>query len=357
LIDYIWENVTDKEKRQASRRAICPDLTDPELGEYTCLIAEDRKKMNEEAERPLTPPTCEEQAQRILEYGRVVRTYDQAIKIVLMNEAAREIDETIDWKTPKPMAIYRNLSRGPRAIVRSVITPHWAQLRYEGDLNDNMEVDRDCDQIRAMIKTFCCGISSWPPETFREHLGSTMTRDKFTAFLKKRGTDSAQLKSAAFLLSWEFFKRREQLGLSVESVDFRDDLEILEKRDRSETPEEEVDPAVREEEEAEARKFRESMEVYEKERRLIEQLQKEELAELKEAQADAARAPRRRVAQAAKSKKKGVSGNAEGSAPEVMPLEEASSRRLNKRPLDGGDRGQTKRVTRSSARAEASRAG
>ncbi|KAK0624145.1 hypothetical protein B0T14DRAFT_565442 [Immersiella caudata] len=184
-----------------------------------------------------------------------------------------------------------------------------------------------------------------------------MTSDKFTAFLNKRGTDSAQIKSAAYLLSWEFFKRREQLGLSVESVDFRDDLVMLKKRDRSETPKEEVDPAVQEEEEAESRKFRESMEDYVKERKLIQQLQEEELAALKESQAGAARAPRARKVQTAKSKKKGTSADAEGLAPEVTPLGEASSTRINKRPSDDGDRGQTKRVTCSSARAEANRLG
>lgn len=95
-------------------------MADTEIEEYTRLVAADRKKLNEEAERPSTPPTREEWARRILEDGRVVKTIGQAMKIVLMNEAVEEVDETIDWETPKPMGI----RRGRKEVEGSVVTPH-----------------------------------------------------------------------------------------------------------------------------------------------------------------------------------------------------------------------------------------
>lgn len=80
-----------------------------------------------------------------------------------------------------------------------------------------------------MIKTF---LSSWDwsADAFRMALAASLTqftRPQFTAFLKKRGTDPAQLKSAAYLLSWQFFNRRQNLGLSIMGVYFRDNYETL----------------------------------------------------------------------------------------------------------------------------------
>ena len=247
LMDWIAECLEGPEERkQAAREAICPDLTDAEIEEYARLIAEDRKKLNEEAERPPTPLTREERARRILDHGRVVNTIDQAMKIVLMNEAVAEIDETIDWQTPKPMT---GIPRRWKKVEGSVVTPHWAPLACEYDIIPDADVDRDCDQVRAMIKTF---LSSWDwsAEAFRLALGANLSRDKFIAFLKKRGTDAAQLRSAVYLRSWEFFNRRQKLALPIVDVDFRDDLKTLEKRRRDESlsePQRALDKAQEEE--------------------------------------------------------------------------------------------------------------
>jgi hypothetical protein len=92
-------------------------------------------------------------------------------------------------------------------------------------------VDRDCDQVRAMIKVFLSAWD-WDSENFRLAFGPSITRDRLLSFMQKRGTDAAQLRSAAFLLSWEFFNRRQKLGLSIVNVDFRDDLKKLEKNAR-----------------------------------------------------------------------------------------------------------------------------
>ncbi|KAK4446712.1 hypothetical protein QBC34DRAFT_496748 [Podospora aff. communis PSN243] len=227
LMDWIAVSFDGPEDRKhAARKAICADLTDAEMDEYVLL-----------AERPGTPPTREEMARYILLHGGVVTTMGQAMKVVLMNEAVEDIDATgVDWETPKPMGITRRLNA--KEVEGSVITPHWAPLRLEDGIVPDANVDRDCDQVRAMIKTFVSS-GDWSAEAFRHALGDNVTRDKFIAFLKKRGTDAAQLRCAPYLLSWEFFNRRQILGLSVADVDFRDDLEALEKRRRDESLSEE----------------------------------------------------------------------------------------------------------------------
>ena len=282
LMDWIAENLEGPEERkQAAREAICPDLTDAEIEEYTRLIAEDRKKLNEEAERPPTLLTREERARRILDRGRVVNTIGQAMKIVLMNEAVAEIDETIDWETPKPMT---GIPRSWKEVEGSVITPHWAPLACEYDVIPDTDVDRDCDQVRAMIKTF---LSSWDwsAEAFRLALGANLSRDKFIAFLKKRGTDTAQLRSAVFLRSWEFFNRRQKLALPIVDVDFRDDLKTLEKRRRDASlsePQRALDKAQEEELKALTEKHDKELDVQsEAQRARMDDLEKAHVEQLK----------------------------------------------------------------------------
>ncbi|KAK0708702.1 hypothetical protein B0H67DRAFT_648731 [Lasiosphaeris hirsuta] len=287
LMDWIAENLKGSEERkQAARKAICLDLADTEIEEYTRLIAEDRKKLNEEAERPSTPLTREELARGILENGMVVKTIDQAMKIVLMDEAVDEVDGTIDWETPKPMGI----RRGRNEVEGSVVTPHWAPLASEGGLVPEIDVDRDCDQVRAMIKTF---LSSWDwsAETFRMALGRSVTRDKFIAFLKKRGTDAAQLRSASYLLSWQFFNRRQKLGLPIVNVDFRDDLKTLDKKRRNKSlsePQRAMVKAQEQELEAQTEKHNEELDALREaqieQTGALEKAHVEQLKVLKEAQ-------------------------------------------------------------------------
>ncbi|GAB1311772.1 hypothetical protein MFIFM68171_01982 [Madurella fahalii] len=231
LMDWIAENLEGpEERRHAARKAICLDLTDAEIEEYTRLCAEDRKRLNEEVARPSAPPTREELARRILENGGMVRTINQAMEIVLMDEAVEAVNDAIDWETPKPMGIRRGL----KEVEGSVVTPYWPPLASEYGLVPDTDVDRDCDQVRAMIKTFLSSCD-WCAESFRIALGASLSRDKFIKFLKKYGTDAGQLRSAPYLLSWEFFNRRQKLGLSIVEVDFRDDLKTLKKNRRNES--------------------------------------------------------------------------------------------------------------------------
>ncbi|KAM7192992.1 hypothetical protein V8F33_008040 [Rhypophila sp. PSN 637] len=171
----------------------------------------------------------QDRARHIMERHEV-STLAQAKKIVLMNDAIKNIDDSIDWQTPKPMGIRR--PRWGKKVTGSVVIPHIAAMRCEYDVDLDDEVDRDCDQVRAMIKKFVTGFwVGWDAELFRIALADNMTRDKFTTFLNKRGTDDTQKGSDAYLLSWEFFNRRQKLGLSVEDPDRHIDMDIIRKRE------------------------------------------------------------------------------------------------------------------------------
>ncbi|KAK0646890.1 hypothetical protein B0T16DRAFT_446778 [Cercophora newfieldiana] len=230
LMDYIDEQLEDGIKQRATRKAICFDLTDAEIEQYTRLIAEDRVKVEKEADRGCKPLSRQKRIELILESGKLAQTREQATEIILLADAVDDIGSTTDWKMPKPMGIYRDLQRGPKAVKGSVVKPNSAPLKkYESGLATDMEVDRDCDQVRAMIRAFC-GSFWWSAESFLVALGPAVTRDEFTAFIKKRGTDADQLESAAYLLSWEFFNRRQQLGLLIKDPYPEGDLKKLKER-------------------------------------------------------------------------------------------------------------------------------
>jgi hypothetical protein len=360
-MDYIAENVKDRRKRKAGRKAICPDLTDDEIQEYARLVAEDRKEMDNDVGRPQTVhERALELLNRNLNSSRAdIKSYNQAMKLVLMHDALGEIDDTVDWETPKRMGISRNFERGPKALQRSVVLPGWAAIPlYEASLTPDAEIDRDCDQVRAMIKVFCDGWGEWSLDEFREALGSSVTRDRLDAFLRKRGTDGNQLKSAAFILSWEFFNRRQQLGLPIRDVYIQDDLKFLREAEESSKVTREQVNLQKAHFEAK-KKLKKGHEHQSKnmamrhlaEKAELESTQERQLQEMKHSQTREMGALRLREAQAArlaKTEEEALSDHTDHTI-EVAPLAESSSGKLNrKRPSGGGDGGRAKRATRSS---------
>lgn len=206
---------------------LCSDLTEGQRLQYRSLVEEDEERTR----RPNYTPERHEKAKRILAMSKAqgdksIRGYDQAMQVVLMNEAFNSIDGSIDYKTPNIAVppILRTFPGVPKPIARSVVTPHSMATSMETEFDSRLNtVDRNCDQVRAMIKTFCT-TGEWSLEEFREALGTTMTRDKLTTFLRKRGDDLHQQKSAACLMSWEFFNRRQKMGLEVADVMVRQDI-------------------------------------------------------------------------------------------------------------------------------------
>lgn len=220
------------DKREAAMEALCPDLTQSQRYQYRNLIIEDQRRINS----PEYTPARYEEAKRILaanKGNRSIRSYEQAMQVVLLKEAFDAVDASIDYKTPKDarFPIMRDFEGAPKLIVRSVVVPHSAPLRAERMFLPTTTVDRDCDQVRAMVKTFC-STGDWTLEDFREALGPTMTREKLTTFLGKRGDDVHQHKSAAYLMGWEFFNRRQKMGLEVAGVIFQMDMQTLEENEQ-----------------------------------------------------------------------------------------------------------------------------
>lgn len=76
-------------------------------------------------------------------------------------------------------------------------------------------VDRDCDQIRAMIKRLIMyNTDGWDLDSFRRALGGFSERKKLYIFLERRGPKEGA-KLQIFLVIWEFFKRRDMMGLPL----------------------------------------------------------------------------------------------------------------------------------------------
>ncbi|KAI0118947.1 hypothetical protein GGR51DRAFT_139269 [Nemania sp. FL0031] len=89
----------------------------------------------------------------------------------------------------------------------SVLTPSArVQKNEEVSLPNGCTIDRDCDQVRAMIKIFARS-GHWTMEQFTEAC-------EVSQFLEKRGPLQGK-QSSVFRKSWVFFKKRELLGFEL----------------------------------------------------------------------------------------------------------------------------------------------
>ena len=228
LMDYINTNVPDKRKR-AARKAICPDLTDAKIRKYTELIAQDRVRV-EEAQ--------EEQSAKNAARNTAVARYMEAKEAAAvtkvkhreeLEEALAAVDKDVDLEPCDGVPrIVRNPER-PRMIERSVVKPGSLPMPGESQIGYQYDIDRDCDQVRAMIKIFVTE-GEWTLDGFRQAL-QRVSRQQLTTFLKKTGNDG-QKKTAAYQLSWEFFNWRESLGLPLKGARVADDVAAVRTRER-----------------------------------------------------------------------------------------------------------------------------
>lgn len=172
---------------------------------------------------PVLSEKSEARVQELLRW-KVARDMKEAISIVKMEEAMDEVDETVPLSS-SPVGITRNFNL-PGALDLSVVRPRTMPDRVEVKYMEyDNEVDYTCDQIRAMIKIFVRD-GDWTLDEFRQCLKS-VSRQQMTSFLEKRGQQGPQLRSAAYLKSWDFFNRREYLELPLSGCKFRDDFNVL----------------------------------------------------------------------------------------------------------------------------------
>jgi hypothetical protein len=219
LIDYINDELP-ADRRKAAHKAVFNDLTPAEVEEYSTMIRRQKDGAEAIAGGYYLPPERTEGDQKLVErLKRIakttpIRTPLEASNIWQQEIKFEAIDESIDL-APRPGCGTRNYSQ-LEPIVKSVIKPDSKPLEMERGLDQLMfretEIDRDCDQLRAMIKIFTRGYA-WTPDKFRLALGG-ITRPALTTFLEKKGPTNGE-KARTFQKSWEFFKRREILGLPL----------------------------------------------------------------------------------------------------------------------------------------------
>ncbi|KAH6647137.1 hypothetical protein BKA67DRAFT_663481 [Truncatella angustata] len=224
VMDYINDTVAE-EFRDKARAAVFSDLDPEEIEEY-CRIRQERKHNIERKgflrgiERGLillVEPTeehirkFEEKMERIEKQHNIledkkngVTTWQETETILSQQEAFDAIDDKVDMK-PKEKSPYTPSHH----LTRSVITPGLMANDEERQIEPPHFLDRDCDQVRVMIKRFTSE-GGWSVDDFRQAL--EVNRPRLTAFLRKRGPRDG-IKTRVFQLSLEFFYRREELGL------------------------------------------------------------------------------------------------------------------------------------------------
>jgi hypothetical protein len=105
----------------------------------------------------------------------------------------------------------------PEPIYHSVIEPGKTRQTHEEEalsvgLKMILKMDRDCDQVRLLIQLLFKN-TEWTERTFRKALGFD-ERKQMNVFLSLDGP-KAGAKQVFYQLAWEFFKRRELLGLPL----------------------------------------------------------------------------------------------------------------------------------------------
>lgn len=232
--DWLLDEIDEKEnevaalnesQRQTARRALYPDLTADQVSKYSKVLAkkkaDDLRAYNAKYGIPEDDATPEQIRKCTLK--RIMLAYGfkeerQAEPVLALHEAVEAVDTTVDL-TPRvrPVAVRDYPKYGP--LRRSVLFPgrERGPTRCEAALSPPLQMDRDCDQVRLMIRRFCL---DWRPGSYpgdgefhinNLHSALGITRQTLTAFLKKKGPENGY-KSQAYELAWEFFKRRDMLG-------------------------------------------------------------------------------------------------------------------------------------------------
>ncbi|KAI6080449.1 hypothetical protein F4821DRAFT_251508 [Hypoxylon rubiginosum] len=198
LMDFINTDVAE-EKREHTRKAVFSDLNTAEVLEYAALVARWRLD-DDETDRKM----------QIIDGilgDRNPRTQNELFHIRDQAAVLDSIDVTIDM-TPQPGFAFR--SHNNHTLAGSVVKQNSKPKEYELELRVGTEIDRNCDQIRAMIKVFTLQ-GDWTVDQFRLAFGH-ISRSQLTTFMEKRGPREG-IHTLAFELGWEFFKKRELLGV------------------------------------------------------------------------------------------------------------------------------------------------
>ncbi|KAI1308111.1 hypothetical protein F5Y03DRAFT_393715 [Xylaria venustula] len=216
----------DPERHDRVWKAVFSDLTTSQIKQYAAAV----KKTERKAERHMPakiqkPRRSREVSPEVPDRALLVEQIQRSRKIgpqeaeciMQEDELLDAIDDTIDL-TPNPSFTALRLkvtadSAYSTSSVRSVLRPDTrVQQGDEVSVPEGCEIDRDCDQARAMIRILVRR-GHWTVDQFARALDSVRHR-QLIEFLKKRGPLQGK-KSLVFRRSWEFFKRRELLGFEL----------------------------------------------------------------------------------------------------------------------------------------------
>ncbi|KAI1379244.1 hypothetical protein F4677DRAFT_362519 [Hypoxylon crocopeplum] len=198
VMDYINTQL-DEEKRESTRKAVFSDLSAAEILEYASLIEKQREECEEEKKK-------KQQIVGNILGCRHVRSEEEAAHVWDQADVMDDIDVNIDLM---PQPDFTSLTCDQK-MSGSVMKPGFEPSPSETNVDVGTEIDRNCDQIRAMIKLLTLH-GSWTVDQFRLALGH-ISRSQLTNFLRKRGPMEG-IHTLSFQLGWEFFKKREVLGI------------------------------------------------------------------------------------------------------------------------------------------------
>lgn len=214
-----------RERRDLVREVVFSDLTPSQVKEYASIIDEMEHQAEAQKHRPAKTKKPR-RSREVFDRALLVREIQckrkicpqEAECIMKQEELLDAIDDTIDLApnlsfAARKMKCLKSDRFFGMSTIFSVLKPGvLVQKDDEISVPRDSVIDRDCDQVRAMIKIFVRE-GHWTMEHFTRALEGPR-RPEISQFLEKRGPLQGK-QSSTFQRSWDFFKRRELLGLEL----------------------------------------------------------------------------------------------------------------------------------------------
>ncbi|KAK4954647.1 hypothetical protein LTR10_008080 [Elasticomyces elasticus] len=190
------------EQQERVARIVFPDLNDADLQSYKEALhaARHAEEVADELKAKLPSLKNRGEARNLLKLEAAIHTIDCDVNLTPNLNGFRayrdyEVNEDISW---------------------SCIHPNQKPTEHEDKTGAGTNIDKDCDQVRAMIARLVkYSDGEWTADSFRKAIGP-LERPKLIDFLQRRGP-AAGIKLGLFGLAWEFFRKRELLGVPLPS--------------------------------------------------------------------------------------------------------------------------------------------
>ncbi|THX16000.1 hypothetical protein D6D13_01870 [Aureobasidium pullulans] len=218
IMDYINQMEDEDGKKNVARAAVFSDLNPGEKLAYSVAIAQKTEEMRQKEKEE------ENRLDEIMDTHKLKPTSILEAQNILEQETLLDSipDDDLDLTQ---RGSHGHLDYDMEGVYKSVVKPEAERLPNE-EFRRSFIIELDCDQLRACIKRFTRG-GIWSVDQFRLALGG-VPRPELTKFLNRKGRrDGAKMRM--FALSWEFFKKREMMGLDMVKSS-EDDIKQIEER-------------------------------------------------------------------------------------------------------------------------------